>query len=97
MSKQPEVTNNTAEQRYEIHLENQLAILTYERDGQRIIYQHTEVPSELEHHGLGSILAHTALEDARSENLTIIPSCPFVANYIQHHPEYQPLIDKTNQ
>ncbi|GHO88470.1 GNAT family N-acetyltransferase [Dictyobacter formicarum] len=97
MSNEPEVINNTAEHRYEIHLNDQVAILTYQREGQHIVYQHTGVPPALEHHGLGSILAHAALEDARAAHLSVVPSCPFVAKYIQHHPEYQSLVDNLNK
>ncbi|WP_371865854.1 GNAT family N-acetyltransferase [Dictyobacter kobayashii] len=61
-----------------------------------MVYLHTEVPPELEHHGLGSKLAQAALEEARTSHLSIVPECPFVAEYIQHHPEYQSLVAHTD-
>ncbi|GCE30372.1 N-acetyltransferase [Dictyobacter alpinus] len=89
------VENNTNEEQYEIHLDDgQLAILAYEREGDRITYLHTSVPPAFEGHGLAGKLAQTALEDARSAQLTVVPLCPFVSQYIKHHPEYQSLVTK---
>jgi hypothetical protein len=53
---------------------------------------HTEVPAELEGHGIGGRLAKAGLEFARQENLKVVPSCPFVAAYIRRHPEYLELV-----
>ena len=41
---------------------------------------------------LGSALVATALDDARSEGLEVVPLCPFVAAFIERHPEYQDLV-----
>jgi glutathione S-transferase len=38
--------------------------------------------------GFGSRLAATALEDARRQGLDVAPLCPFIARYIERHPEY---------
>ena len=92
-----EVTNNEAEQRYEIHLDNQIAVLEYEREGNQIVFIHTGVPHALERHGLANKLAHTALEDARAAKLTVVPLCPFVAEYIREHREYLPLLTQAEQ
>ncbi|MGH7614744.1 MAG: GNAT family N-acetyltransferase [Gemmatimonadales bacterium] len=43
--------------------------------------------------GTGDALAHAGLEYARTERLAVVPRCPFVAAYIQHHPEYQPVVE----
>ena len=33
-----------------------------------------------------------ALEDVRGKGLVVVPLCPFIARYIQHHPEYHDLV-----
>lgn len=76
---------------------DQLAVLEYKRERNHITYIHTGVPSEIEGHGIASQLAHTALEDARKEQLTVSPQCPFVASYIREHTEYLPLVSKAEQ
>ena len=42
--------------------------------------------------GAFDVVAKFALEDARARKLTVVAQCPFVANYIQKHPEYQDLL-----
>ena len=91
------VTNNEAEQRYEIRIDDQLAVLRYERHRNQIVFTHTHVPPALEGHGLASKLAHTALEDAQAAKLTVVPLCPFVAQYIREHHEYLPLLTSSEQ
>ena len=63
----------------------------HRRDG-RIAFTHTEVDEALEGRGLGSRLVATALDDARSEGLEVVPLCPFVARFIDRHPEYQEVV-----
>lgn len=92
-----EVKNNVGAHRYEVQLDDQLAVLTYERQGERIIYLHTEVPEALAGHGIANTLAHFALEEARTQNLTVVPACPFVAAYIRRHPEYLSLLTTSEQ
>ena len=87
-----EIRNNEAEQRYEVKIGDQLAVLEYKRKGDQIIYLHTGVPPALEGHGIANKLAHVALEDARTLKLTVSPVCPFVAAYIRHHQEYLSLL-----
>lgn len=92
-----EVINNESKQRYEVHMDNQVAVLEYKRAGNHITYIHTGVPPAMEGHGVASRLAHTALEDARKEHNTVSPQCPFVAAYIREHTEYLPLLSKAEQ
>jgi len=54
---------------------------------------HTEVPDAIEGRGVGSALARTALNDARANGLTVVPSCPFVSAYIKRHPAYLDIVD----
>lgn len=90
------VINNEAANQFEIHADGQLAFLTYRRFPNGIILQHTEVPPALEGHGLGAELARAALELSRAQHLAVIARCSFVASYIQRHPEYSPLLAKSN-
>ncbi len=86
------VTNNEAQQRYEVQIDGSLAVIQYKRGGNEIFLLHTEVPEALEGRGVGSALARSALEDARTRALTVVPVCPFVSAYIRKHPEYLALV-----
>jgi predicted GNAT family acetyltransferase len=86
------VINDEAVSRFEASVGGQVAYLSYERRGARIVYDHTKVPPALEGHGLAGKLTRTALDDARAQGLKVVPVCSYVASYIGKHPEYQDLV-----
>jgi predicted GNAT family acetyltransferase len=86
------VANNETAQRYEARVDGQLAVIIYQRLGDRIVFIHTEVPEALEGQGIAGKMARFALDDARARRLVVIPQCPFVAGYIRRHPEYAGLV-----
>jgi predicted GNAT family acetyltransferase len=92
MVENQQVIDNQAESRYEIEVDGRTARLNYRRYQTVIDLIHTGVPPDLEGRGIGSLLAKFALEDARQQNLKVIPSCPFVRAYLKRHPEYQDLV-----
>jgi predicted GNAT family acetyltransferase len=53
---------------------------------------HTDVDPRSEGKGAGAALLQGALDDVRARGLKVRPYCPFVAAYLQRHPEYQDLI-----
>lgn len=95
--KQGVVHDNTEAHRYEVKIDEHLAVLTYYRRGDTIVFLHTGVPPALEGHGIGNKLAYAALEDARVQKLTVVPDCPFVAAYIRRHQEYLSLLTASEQ
>src|ERR1700704_3036403 len=87
------VVHNASKQRFEIKLDGQLSVLEYTFKNYRLFLAHTEVPPALESQGLGTELAHAALEYARQNDLTVIAICPFVQDYVAGHPEYQSFVN----
>ena len=87
-----EVTNNEARQRYELAVEGGIAVAYYEPRGSAIALTHTVVPERLQGRGLASVLIKAALADIRKRGLKVVPDCPFVARYIEHHPEEADLL-----
>jgi uncharacterized protein len=61
-----------------------------ERDG-RIHIHHTEVDHARRGQGIGGELVRQVLDRLRAEGRIVVPSCPFVRNYISAHPEYRDL------
>jgi predicted GNAT family acetyltransferase len=88
-----EVVHAPEESRYELRLHGRLiGLVAYRlRDG-RIAFTHTEVDESLEGRGFGSRLVAAALDDAARQGLDVLPLCPFVAYYIEQHPEYERLL-----
>jgi predicted GNAT family acetyltransferase len=91
------VENNERKSRYEVRVGGEMAVLTYARAGDEIIFLHTLVPEPLEGRGIASQLAHTALEEARAANLRVVAQCPYVAAYVRRHPEYVAILTPDEQ
>lgn len=89
-----QVRHNETASRYEMEVGGHTAVAEYRRAGRVVTFTHTEVPRELEGQGVGSNLIAGALADVRGQDLRIVPECPFVAAYIQRHPELQDLVAK---
>lgn len=80
--------------RYELRIgDDVVGRVTYRRDGERIVLEHTVVDQQRRERGLGSTLARGALDDLRAEGLRLVPQCPFIASYVRRHPEYADLVD----
>ena len=78
--------------RFVADLGGKTAYITYrELDRDRLDLDHTYVPRELRGGGIASQLTVRALEYARERGRRVVPSCPFVAAYIERHPEYREL------
>lgn len=91
---QTAVTRNESEKRFEAPTDHGLAVLDYRMRGDdTVVFTHTEVPERARHHGLGSTLAQAALDWARESGLSVIPRCPFVADWIENNPEYGELVE----
>jgi predicted GNAT family acetyltransferase/glutaredoxin len=88
-----EVVDVPEENRYELRLGDRLiGLAAYRRRNGRISFTHTEVEESCEGRGFGSRLAAAALDDARRQRLDVVPLCPFIAHYIERHPEYEQLV-----
>lgn len=86
------VEHEEGSSRFAVRRDGHLAVLEYQLFSDKVVFTHTEVPRELEGHGVGASLARTGLEWARARELRVVPVCPFVAAYIGRHPEYVDLV-----
>ncbi|MCC3345546.1 GNAT family N-acetyltransferase [Psychrobacter sanguinis] len=92
MTQAIDITHNQAANRFETTIEGHTGFISYQDQDDRIVYDHTIVPSELGGKGVGSALVKHALDYARNEGKKVIPTCSFVASYINKHAEYQDLL-----
>jgi len=81
--------NNPDENRFEIRIGDDVALIDYMLQGHTIIMAHTEVPPAFEGKGIAGKLAKFALDWAKTEGYKVNPLCPYVKGYVAKHPEYQ--------
>jgi uncharacterized protein len=86
------VSNNAAQHRFELEVDGHVAAAYYERGGDVITFEHTEVPAELGGKGIGSKLVKGALDQVRAEGLKVVAQCPFVKGWIGKHPDYADML-----
>jgi predicted GNAT family acetyltransferase len=89
-----EVVDQPDRNRYVALLDGEQAgLVTYRRDGDRIVFLHTEVDEAFEGRGVGSALVRRTLEEAREAGLTVVPRCPFYREWLERHPGYAEQVD----
>lgn len=89
------ITNNPDENRYEAHLDGELAgFAVYQLTDDLIVFTHTEVFPQFEGHGIASALARESLADVRAAGgRKVMPLCPFYKAYMsKRRDEYADLI-----
>ena len=84
MTSPPSVTDNPERSRLELRIDGEL---DYRPAGPSVILAHTEVMDGHARQGLGGELVRRALDAARADGRTVIPTCPFAHAYIDRHPE----------
>jgi uncharacterized protein len=90
---QAQIVDNAALYRFELQQDGETAFLLYSKTGDSIRLIHTEVPEALRGHGVGSRLVGGVLRQAQQQKLSVIPLCPFVAEYLKDHPEQAELVE----
>jgi hypothetical protein len=87
----PEIHDVADRHRYELVIDGLTAFVRYRRTPGAIRLIHTEVPEGLAGRGIGSRLARHVLDVARADGNRVVPICPFIAGWMDKHPEYDHL------
>jgi predicted GNAT family acetyltransferase len=90
----PDIRQFVDDHRWEIRENGQLVGLAdYELDGDVVSFTHTETLQGHGGRGVAKRLVTGMLDDARAQNLSVLPYCWFVAKVIAEHPaEYLGLV-----
>lgn len=89
-----DVTDRPDKNRFELVVDDAVAVATYRIEGDRILLLHTEVPERLSGQGIGSKLAHGVFEALKTGGRKVVAECPFMASYASRHPEYAGMLDR---
>src|SRR3954451_7695257 len=88
-----EVGDAPERERYEISVDGSPAGFAAYRAAPGVMrFTHTEIEKRFQGRGLGEHLVAEALDDVQRRGLLVLPFCPFVRSFIEHHPEYLPLV-----
>lgn len=87
-----EIIHDILKQKFYIGIDNQECHLEYAKDNNVINLIHTFVPHNLRGKGIAGELVKATLTYAQENSIKVIPSCSYVAAYIQRHKEYEPLV-----
>ncbi|MBF8192336.1 N-acetyltransferase [Nonomuraea sp. K274] len=89
-----EIVDNSTESRFEILVDGKVAgFADYRLLPTKIVFTHTEVLHAYEGKGLAGRLVRHALQASADTGLRVVPLCPYVAKYIDRHPEFKELLD----
>ena len=91
---EPDIRNNPAAHQFETTVNGKTAVVQYKLRNGVMTVLHTIVPKELEGQGIAAALTKQVLAYIAEEKLELIPLCPYMAAYLQKHPEYQSLVKK---
>ncbi|MES2503792.1 MAG: GNAT family N-acetyltransferase [Myxococcota bacterium] len=81
-----DIKHDAGQGKYFALINGQECLLRYKETGPGVVnFYSTYVPPELEGHGYAAQLTRYALEDAKAQNLKVIPGCSYVRNYIEKH------------
>lgn len=86
------VIDNPELQRFELDVDGHVAFASYRRSPGIVTFTHAEVPDALQGRGVGSALAKGALALVAQSGDKVVPRCPFIAAYMQKHPELSHLL-----
>ncbi len=88
------IRRNAQARRYELLLDGVLAVIVaYREHGDRLEFIHTETLAGFTGQGLAGKLAAYAVQDGIDRGLRLVPYCPFIAAWLQKHPEFSDSVD----
>lgn len=88
-----EIRHDVEGQRFVAEIDGAEAIVQYRRpDEETIDLYRTYTPEALRGRGIAGQIVRAALDHAREAGLRVVPTCSYVAGFVERHPEYQDLV-----
>ncbi len=88
------VEDNRARSRFEVLVDGELGgFATYRQREDVVFVTHSEVDPRFRGRGIGAELARQTLDLLRERGTRVVPACPFFAEYVQKHPEYDNILE----
>jgi predicted GNAT family acetyltransferase len=88
-----DVACNTELGRYEVTVDGEVGgFADFRIVGDTVVLPHTVVDPARRGQGLAAVLIRFALDDIARSGRHVIASCSYVADFIDRHPDYAPLL-----
>jgi uncharacterized protein len=85
-----EIVHDETRQRFEHTRDGKTSYLAYRRiDARTVDFVSTYTPPEMRGRGIAAHVVERALSWADGEGLAVIPTCWFVAEYVERKPEWK--------
>jgi len=85
-----EIVHDEAGQRFTLERDGQASYLVYRRRGDSTVdFVSTYTPPALRGRGIAARIVEQALQWAESQGLQVVPSCWFVAEYVERFPAWK--------
>lgn len=72
--------------------DEQVGFAQYREQGDVVVMPHTVVPEQFGGRGFAGQIVQFALDDIRAAGKKVDPVCPYVAGWIEKHPDYANLV-----
>ena len=92
MYKDIPLNNNTAIHNFEIFVDGQRAFIDYKVHNGVYFLIHTEVPIDLEGHGVAAALVEKVFKYLEDNGFKMVPYCAYIKAYLKRHPGWDRLI-----
>lgn len=90
---EPTVHKAEDRSRYELVLDGDVVgVADYHDDGTRVVLPHTVIDPHMRGRGLGDVLVAGALDDLKNQGRRVVPTCWFVAEFIERNADYGDLV-----
>lgn len=88
-----EIIHDAEKQKFYVIVDGLESHIQYVQNKNVLNLNHTYVPKALRGKGIAGKLVEAALAYVKENNLKIIPSCSYVAEYVRRHKEHEPQLD----
>jgi predicted GNAT family acetyltransferase len=82
------VRDNRELQRFELPVDGEIVFADYHRQPGRLVITHVEAPISLRGAGHAGDLMRGVAEEARAEQVKVLPLCSYARAWLKRHPEY---------
>jgi|1185.fasta_scaffold231064_2 predicted GNAT family acetyltransferase len=87
------VTRNDERSRYELEVDGRVVgIADFDAQDSVLVLPHTEIDAAQRGRGLGALLVGGLLDDVRARGERVVPTCWYVREYMDLHPETADLL-----